>query len=264
MTCGYSPGKTIRRILPFTDFPGPSRPCIIEPVNLFRRKKPLSDAPPAAPAFGEWLIRQFTAGEPTTRMPFSRLERVCSNAGLLLCAGVYSRPEAFRDIAPGSREGDIVARRTADGFKASLADRAHTVLAWPWDHMATSVAWTASRSGDVAEPRLGTALTGIGVAYSLAHREQLTAVVELWQRVAAGLIPDARPPDLPAMGHQMLTAFEAGTGLPATGWCPGKFEGGKVQVVEPAPPWTLGETAGGEGQVPQPVSVCSRTRLPRP
>lgn len=181
-------------------------------MNPFRRKTPPSDALPAAPTFGEWLIRQFTAGEPTARMSFSRLERVCSNAGLLLCAGVYSRPEAFRDFAPGSREGGIVARRTADGFKASLADRAHTMLAWPWDHMATSVAWTASRSGDVAEPTLGAALTGIGVAYSLAYREQLAAVVELWQQVAAGLNPDAPPPDLESMGRDMLLAYQSGHG----------------------------------------------------
>lgn len=181
-------------------------------MNLFRRKPPPSDAPPAGPTFGEWLIRQFTAGEPTSRMPFSRLERACSNAGLLLCAGVYSRPQAFHDIARDSREGNIVARRTADGFKASLADRAHTVLAWPWDHMATSVAWTASRRGDVAEPTLGAALTGIGVAYSLGHREQLAAVVALWQQVAAGLNPDAPPPDLESMGRDMLQAYQSGSG----------------------------------------------------
>ncbi len=212
MTCGYSPGKTIPRFLPFPDSRGPPGPSIIEPVNLFRRKIPPSEAPPAAPTFGEWLIRQFSAGEPTAAMPFSRLERVCSNAGLLLCAGVYSRPQDFGGLAPGSREGDIVARRTADGFKASLADRAHTVLAWPWDHMATSVAWTASRSGDVAEPTLGAALTGIGVAYALTYREQLAAVVELWQQVAAGLNPDAPPPDLDAMGRDMLQAYQSGSG----------------------------------------------------
>jgi hypothetical protein len=181
-------------------------------VNLFRRKLPPPAAPPAAPTFGEWLIRQFTAGEPTARMPFARLERVCSNAALLLCAGVYSHPEAFRDITPGSREGDVVARRTADAFKASLADRAHTVLAWPWDHIATSVAWNASRSGDVAEPGLGAALTGIGVAYSLAHRDQLAAVVELWQQVAAGLNPGGPPPDLESMGRDMLRAYQSWQG----------------------------------------------------
>lgn len=210
MTCGYSPREANPAIPPFPRFPRTHRPPIIEQVNLFRRKTPPSAAPPAAPTFGEWLIRQFTAGEPTAAMPFSRLERVCSNAGLLLCAGIYSRPEAFRDVAPGSREGDIVARRTADGFRASLADRAHTVLAWPWDHMATSVAWTASRNGDVAEPTIGTALTGIGVAYGLGHREQLVAVVELWQQVAACLNPDAPPPDLQSMGRDMLQAYQSG------------------------------------------------------
>jgi hypothetical protein len=146
-------------------------------------------------------------------MPFSRLERVCSNAGLLLCGAAFVRPEAFSGDAqagPGSREGNLVARRTADGFKASLADRANTVLAWPWDHMATSVAWTASRDGDASEPTLGRALTAVALAYSLHHREQLTAVVELWQQVAAGINRDAPPPDLPAMARDMLAAFEAG------------------------------------------------------
>lgn len=182
-------------------------------MSLFRRQRPVPAAPPGIPTFGEWLIRHFTAGESTVGMPFSRIERVCSNAGLLLCAAVYSRPEAFANPGGGSAEGAVIARRTADGFKASLADRANTVLAWPWDHMATSVAWTASRDGDLAEPTLGGALTGIGVAYSLAYREQLAAVVELWQQVAAGLNPHAPPPDLPAMGRDMLRAYQSGHGL---------------------------------------------------
>ncbi len=214
MTCGYSPGKVIRRFLPFPDFPRPPGPPSSEPVNLFRRRQPPPGPIPAAPTFGEWLIRQFTGGQPTAAMPFPRLERVCSNAGLLLCGAAFARPDAFghdaAGLAPASREGALVARRTADGFKASLADRSNTVLAWPWDHMATSIAWTASRDGDASEPALGRALTTIALGYALHHREQLTAVVELWQQVAAGINHDAPPPDLQAMGRDMLAAFEAG------------------------------------------------------
>lgn len=210
------PGPPGGGFLPFPDSPEYPRGSIIDPVRLFSRKTPPSEVPGAGPSFGEWLIRQFTAGQPTADMPFSRLERVCSNAGLLLCGAVHGRPEAFLQEPPGSgngrREGAVVARRTADGFKASLADRTNTVLAWPWDHMATSLAWKASREGDVSEASLGTALTAIGVAYSLAHTDQLTAVIDLWQQVAAQLNTDSPAPDLRAMGRDMLTAFESGQG----------------------------------------------------
>jgi hypothetical protein len=154
-------------------------------------------------------------------MTFARLERVCSNAGQLLCGAVFARPEAFRDTIHDSRpllrEGEVVARRTADGFRASLADRTDTVLAWPWDHMATAIAWTATRDGDLSEPALGTALTGLGAAYSLAHREQLAAVVDLWQQVAAGLNQQGGPPDLRLMGRDMLDAYESGPALASPG-----------------------------------------------
>ena len=190
----------------------------IGPVILFRRRQPAPPAEPERPSFGEWLIRQFTGGEPASALSFQRLERVCSNAGLLLCGAAYARPEAFRESAPrlNRREAGVVARRTADGFKASLGDRANTVLAWPWDHMATSIAWTGTREGDVSEARLGRALTEIGTAYALVHREQLAAVVDLWQQVAAGLNGDAPPPDMLAMGSDMLRAFEAAMEAPGT------------------------------------------------
>lgn len=179
---------------------------------FFRRRQPAPPAEPERTSFGEWLIRQFTGGEPTSALSFQRLERVCSNAGLLLCGAAYARPDAFRDGAPeiNRREAGVVARRTADGFKASLADRANTVLAWPWDHMATSIAWAGTRDGDVSEARLGRALTEIGTAYALVHREQLAAVIDLWQQVAAGLNPGGPAADLQKMGSDMLQAFEAG------------------------------------------------------
>lgn len=185
---------------------------------FFRRRQPTPPAEPERPSFGEWLIRQFTGGQPTSALPFQRLERVCSNAGLLLCGAAFARPEAFREGAPqlNRREAGVVARRTADGFKASLADRANTILAWPWDHMATSIAWTGTRAGDVSEARLGRALTEIGTAYALVHREQLAAVIDLWQQVAAGLNGDARAADMQAMGRDMLRAFEAGREAPAS------------------------------------------------
>lgn len=183
-------------------------------MNVFRRKPTPADPPaPRGPSFGEWLLRQFSAGESVGEMPFARLERVCSNAALLLCGAVHARPDDFRDpvysTGPLSREGALVARRTADGFKASLADRKNTVLAWPWDHMATAVAWTATRSGELTEAAVGQALTDLGVAYAIANREQLTAVIDLWVQVTTGLNPGSPTLDMQTMGCDMLRAYEA-------------------------------------------------------
>ncbi|HMO97132.1 MAG TPA: hypothetical protein PKD27_13525, partial [Tepidiformaceae bacterium] len=104
-------------------------------MRLFRRQAELPTPPDPRPVgFAAWLIRQFAKGTPTSELQFSELERVCSNAGSLLCGAVLARPDAFRG-APHDlgiqREAAILSRRTADGFKASLADRKNTVLAWP-------------------------------------------------------------------------------------------------------------------------------------
>lgn len=162
--------------------------------------------------FAAWLIRQFAKGTPTSGLPFAELERVCANAGSLLCGAVLARPDAFRgaphDLAI-QREAAVLSRRTADGFKASLADRQNAVLAWPWDHLATSVAWNATREGSAEEEQLGRAIFELATAYSLFHREQLEAVVDLWAQVATGIQASQQPPDLPRMGRDMLDAYEA-------------------------------------------------------
>lgn len=184
-------------------------------VRFFRKQD--EPAPPPDPrpvGFAAWLIRQFSKGRPTTELPFSELERVCANAGSLLCGAVLARPEVFRG-APHDlgvqREAAVLSRRTADGFKASLADRQNTVLAWPWDHLATTVAWNATKGGSADEEDLGKAIFELGTAYSLFHREQLEAVVDLWAQVATGIHASQQPANLARMGGDMLMAYEAQT-----------------------------------------------------
>lgn len=179
----------------------------------FFRREPATPPPPPDPrpvGFAAWLLRQFAKGAPTSTMPFAELERVCANSGSLLCGAVLAMPDEFRgthDLAV-QREAAVLARRTADGFKASLADRQNTVLAWPWDHLATSVAWNATRDGSADEEALGSAIFELATAYSLFHREQLQAVADLWAQVATGIHPSQQPADLPRMGRDMLTAWK--------------------------------------------------------
>lgn len=174
------------------------------------RRKPQPAEAVTAPTFAEWLLHQFAKGEPTAALPFAGLEAVCARAASLLIGAVYGRPEAFD--APvslgGVEEARLIARRTADGFRASLADRNHTVIAWPWDHVATSVAWSATRSGETLERELGEQLIAIAAPYALHNREQLTAVLDLWTQVAANTRPGAAAPQLDAMGAEMYAAWE--------------------------------------------------------
>ncbi len=182
-------------------------------VKLLRSRKPVPPASP--PAFGPWILRHFALGEATAEMSFPRLEKVCSNAGSALCGAVFAEPGVL--ASPGTpgpellSEADLVAKRTGDGFKACLEDRQHTVLTWPWDHLATRVAWEASRTGDASEEAVGRRLGDIGAAYATVHREQLAAVLDLWRQVAAGVVetsPAAEPPSLERMGRQLLVAFQ--------------------------------------------------------
>jgi hypothetical protein len=87
------------------------------------------------------------------------------------------------------------------------------VLAWPWDHIATRVAWQATREGDVSEDRLGRALEGIAVAYAASHRSQLASVFTVWTDIAAGLKRGAAGPalDLENMGRVALSEFRVTT-----------------------------------------------------
>jgi hypothetical protein len=75
--------------------------------------------------------------------------------------------------------------------------------------MATAVAWTATRSGELTEAAVGQSLTDLGVAYAIANREQLTAVIDLWVQVTAGLNPGSPTLDMQTMGCDMLRAYEA-------------------------------------------------------
>ena len=190
-------------------------------VRWLRRKEKPAAAPEPKPGFGAWLVLQFAGEEPLAGMPFARLERVCSNAASLVCGAAFARPETFERpevLRPAMREeAAVVSRRTADGFRAALADRENTVLAWPWEHIGTSVAWQATRAGTVEAAQLGERVEQLAAAYGIYFREQLTAVLDLWSQVAAGVYRGEQQPDLPRMGAQMLAAFEAQQGREQTG-----------------------------------------------
>lgn len=180
-------------------------------MKLFRLRA--ARLPSEPPSFGTWLFERVAQTPEIAELPFARLEQICSNAGSLMCGAVFAEPEAFRGRltldAETQREALLLARRTADGFQASLADRQHAVLTWPWDHLATRVAWQATQSGTVDSASIGRRLQSIGGAYGLMHREQLAAVLTLWQDVTAGLDTVKEPLDLGLMGRQMLAGYEA-------------------------------------------------------
>ncbi|MGH2632912.1 MAG: hypothetical protein ACRDG3_05835 [Tepidiformaceae bacterium] len=186
-------------------------------MKRFRgRAAPVTATPPEG--FGEWLVRRITPESPTESLTFAQLEQVLSNAGSLLCGAVYADPGAFLGRVPldvpSQYEAMIIARRTADGFEASLKDRTNVVLAWPWDHLGTRVAWLTTQASDTGEAAVGGALFTAAVTYALMHGEQLTSVFELWESVVAGLpgstasVPRARN-RLPEMGRQLLDAYNA-------------------------------------------------------
>lgn len=175
------------------------------------RRRAAVPALAAQPEFAEWLIRQFASDAPTAGMPFAAVERFCANACSLLIGAAFAHPEALPPPADRAtaEEARLIARRTADGFKASLADRQHTVIAWPWDHVATAAAWAATRSGDTSAHALSEGLAGVSLTYAAHHRQQLTAVLDLWKQVAGNLHPDRPAPDLVAMGAEMFDAYRA-------------------------------------------------------
>lgn len=162
--------------------------------------------------FGAWLLSQFAGGKPVNGMPFSEVERICANAGSVLFGAAYARPDAFEPGPAGDviwrTEAALLSRRTADGFKAAVADKQNTVVAWPWDHLATTIAWDATRAEDTSEASLGVTLAGIGSTYALRHRDQLAAVLNLWQQIVGAIQTSTERPDLARMGGEMLTAYE--------------------------------------------------------
>jgi hypothetical protein len=151
-------------------------------------------------------------GAETPALPFNSLEQLCSKTASLVCGAVYADPDAFgasAEMDPDARqEATVIARRTADAFKASLADRKHAILAWPWDHIATRAAWLGTQSGHLSEDDLGRQLESLTRTYALLYREQLTAVLNLWGNVAAAVTGSAQAPDLALMGGQMYRAFQ--------------------------------------------------------
>lgn len=182
-------------------------------MRLFHRSAP----PPSVPVrvtFGEWLLERFTGAAGVEGLTFAELERAIANAASVVMGAAFAAPAAFpAEPSPEQRdEARLVARHTADGFKAALLDRKHTVICWPWEHLATRLAWTSTRAGRVESRSVGIALEGMGAAYALLHREQLTSVIEVWDRVAQGVVGaqhTGASPDLQVMGLTMLAAFQA-------------------------------------------------------
>ncbi|MBI2764552.1 MAG: hypothetical protein HYX53_01435 [Chloroflexi bacterium] len=177
-------------------------------------------APPSAACFGAWVLRQFAQGRLLAELPFAELERTCANAASVIFGAAMAAPEALdlpaAHTAEAAAEARIVALRTANGFKAALDDRRHTVLAWPWEHLATRVAWQAAQAGAISEDTLGLAMQTVTAAYSRYHRDQLETVVGLWEQVVRGIRAGsgsggrtATAPDLAAMGRQMVEAWHA-------------------------------------------------------
>lgn len=142
-----------------------------------------------AHAFAEWTLGHSAKGSDLASLDFPGLEHVLSNASLLLIGAGLAVPGTAA-VAPddgvAAREnGVVIARRTADGFAAALADRVHTVIAWPWDHIGTRVAWDASKSGDYEN--VAGELAEWSFGYVANHRAQVEEVAKLWTDVTAGV-----------------------------------------------------------------------------
>ncbi len=127
---------------PRGEHPGGS---ILNAMRLFRRETALSVPLPLPQAFAEWLLVATSGTTKLEDMDFAALERVCGNTSSLLIGAALAAPGTAAvspaDPATAGEHARLIARRTADGFSAALADRNHTVLAWPWDHIGTRVAW---------------------------------------------------------------------------------------------------------------------------
>lgn len=161
---------------------------------------------PLKQSFGRWVLRCFSGGTPLESMPFSAAERVAANTAAALCGALSMDRDALASglpLPPGTDDdAALVARRTADGFAAALADPAHTVITWPWDHLATRVTWEASRDGALDDDAVGLRLLQVSGAYAVSHADQLTAALDLWRRVA-GEVERGNAPDLAAMGARL-------------------------------------------------------------
>lgn len=181
-------------------------------MKVFHRRPPVPVTPERA-RFAAWLLAQFAGGKSLADLPFSEVERICAKAGSIFLGAAHARPECLGDpadeTAADRSAAAVLMKRTADGFKTSLADRNNAVIAWPWDHLGTSIAWEATRAEDTSEAALAAAFSRVAASYALRHRDQLESVLDLWKQVAGALRPDAAEPDLRKMGLEMLIAYEA-------------------------------------------------------
>lgn len=141
-------------------------------------------------------------------MTFAELERVCSNTSSLLIGAAMAAAgtDAVRpqDEIAALDHARLIARRTADGFSAALADRVHTVLAWPWDHVGTHVAWECSKNGTHA--RANEVLAEWSFGYVANQPEQAVQVANLWSQVTAGL-DGGEPKHLDVLGGNALQLY---------------------------------------------------------
>ena len=157
------------------------------------------------------MLQQFLGERDIAALTFAELERSCASAGSILCGAAYANPDGARarlgaDVAT-IEEAGLVARRTADGFRAALADRKHVVMTWPWDHLATRLAWLAQRRGPTDLDRLGRDLDAITAAYAVYHAEQLAQVIGLWRDVVGAVAVNTGGRGLDEMGAVMEGAF---------------------------------------------------------
>lgn len=173
------------------------------------RPRPPSAAPPLT--FGAWVLRCF-AGEPGVgSLDFAAAERAAANTAAALCGALFADRDALASGLPlpedTADEAALVARRTAEGFRASLEDRVHTVITWPWEHLATRAVWEATRADTLDDDTLGLRLLQVSGVYVYAHRDQLETALGLWKQVAADLRGDAGA-DLVAMGTELFRLYQ--------------------------------------------------------
>ena len=143
---------------------------------------------------------------------------MCSSAASLFCVAAYHDADSvgagITFTSTHVSEAKLIAKRTGDAFAAALDDQVPTAITRPWDHLATRIVWTAKREGESRAERLGRDLDAIGTTYAVAHRAQLSHVIEFWSKVAGGLQADGQAdPDLVAMGTRMLAAFREERGI---------------------------------------------------
>lgn len=185
-----------------------------------RRRSPL---PPSPPGFGGWALGCFAGSTPLSELAFEKLEKHLANAASAVCGAVFADPEILAPVLPlppaRVQDAHLVARRTADGFRAALADPKNTVIVWPWEHLATLLAWRATRSGPLDQERLGEEMLETAGAYAAAHRQQLSSAFTMWTEVARGVrAREAPPADLAALGaelHRLYRATILGAARPA-------------------------------------------------